>query len=61
MTAEDPRITAARKVLADVERALYYDADPDLTEWSNNAIAARHGELYRALTDLLVYIDEEAS
>mgnify|MGYP001594665765 CR=1 FL=1 len=61
MTAEDPRITAARKVLADVERTLYYDPDPDFNEWSNNAIAERHGDLYRALADLLAYIDEGAS
>jgi len=57
---EDPRVTAAREVLAETNAAI--DApDPDLLDWSPHMVAARHARLRSALALLLAYVDEEES
>ncbi len=57
---EDPRITAAREVLAAAALATYC-TDPDAPEWTPEAVLDRHGRLRYVLSQLLAYVDEGAS
>ena len=57
---EDPRVTAARDLLADEHHALY-SPDPDATAWTPEAIAERLTRMRAALRELLAYVDEGGS